>query len=368
MKIGITGQNGFIGRHLYNYLKLQKDIELIPYKKSFFSEKKQLRQFVKQCDAIVHLAAMNRHEDPQVIYDTNIELVEKLISACEHVGATPHILMASSTQEENDNLYGKSKKKGRELIKEWGERNSALNTGIIIPNVFGPFGKPFYNSVVATFCHQIASGQEPTIISDSTVKLVYINKLVYEIFNLVKAKITGKVTIPYQYEITVSSLLEHLKLYYKKYVSNGEFPNITKAFELALFNTFRCYIPHNYYPRLFTKHTDDRGYFVEIVRANTSGQFSFSTTKPGITRGNHFHTRKAERFAVIKGKAKISLRKVDTNEIIDYIIDGSSPAYVDMPIWHTHNISNIGDEEMIALFWINEPYNAEDADTYYVNV
>ena len=151
-------------------------------------------------------------------------------------------------------------------------------------------------------------------------------------------------------------------------MENGIFPNLEDPFEKALFNTFRCYVPESHYPVKYTKHTDNRGSFVEIARTQTSGQFSYSTTVPGITRGNHFHTRKAERFAVISGKALIQLRKIGTDEVIDYYLDGNEPAYVDMPIWYTHNIKNIGDEELITLFWINEPYNPEDADTYFEDV
>ena len=151
-------------------------------------------------------------------------------------------------------------------------------------------------------------------------------------------------------------------------MEKGIFPSLEEPFKKALFNTFRCYVPIEHYPVKYTKHTDNRGSFVEIARTETSGQFSFSTTVPDITRGNHFHTRKAERFAVISGKALIQLRKIGTDEVIDYYLDGKEPAYVDMPIWYTHNIKNIGTEELITLFWINEPYNQEDADTYFENV
>ena len=221
---------------------------------------------------------------------------------------------------------------------------------------------------MATFCHQVVNGEEPTIVNDGLVKLIYVNELVEEIKKIITNEVTGKLDIPHRHEILVSQLSAKLKQFRLEYMEKGEFPNIENQLDLALFNMFRCYIPHDFYPRPFTKHTDPRGSFVEIVRANTKGQFSFSTTKPGITRGNHFHTRKAERFAIIKGKGKIELRKIDTDEVIEYIIDGEEPAYVDMPIWHTHNISNIGDEVMIALFWINEPYDHEDPDTYFVNV
>jgi len=368
VKIGITGQSGFMGKHLANYLLLQENISLVPFDKSYFENENDLNQFVKSCDSIVHLAAMNRHEDPQVIYDTNVDLTKKLIAACESQGVTPDMLFSSSTQEAADNHYGRSKKEGGRLLEEWGQKVGARVVNMVIPNVFGPFGRPYYNSVVATFCHQLTHGEAPNIINDGNLKLVYINELIDDMYQLLTSDKNGKVMIAHRHEILVSELAEKLIDYKASYLDNGKFPMLDTPLDLALFNTYRCYIDHDHYPVSFTKHTDDRGSFVEIVRANTSGQFSFSTTKPGITRGNHFHTRKAERFAVIKGKAKISLRKTGTDEVIDYIIDGDNPAYVDMPIWYTHNITNIGEEELITLFWINEPYNQEDADTYFVNV
>jgi len=353
---------------LYNFLGLQEEIELINFEKRFFDNPESLINFVKNCDCIVHLAGMNRHEDQQVIYDTNVLLVTKLLEACEASKSTPQIVFSSSIQENQDNLYGKSKKVGSKLLDDWSKKNNTKVASLLIPNVFGPFGRPFYNSVVPTFCHLVISGEEPVIITDSNLKLIYINELISEIYETIKEGRTGSLEIAHTFEIKVSELAKKLKKFHSKYVIDNEFPDIKDAMDLALFNTFRCFIPYDHYPRLFTKHEDDRGIFTEIVRANSSGQFSFSTTKPGITRGNHFHTRKAERFAVIKGKAKIQLRKINTAEIIEYTLDGDSPAFVDMPIWYTHNITNIGSDELIALFWINEPYNPEDSDTYYVNV
>ena len=174
--------------------------------------------------------------------------------------------------------------------------------------------------------------------------------------------------VPHTASKKVSEILNLLEGYKKNYIGNGIIPNLENEFEKSLFNSFVCYIPKEHYPFVYTKHADDRGHFVEIAKVETKGQFSFSTTKPGITRGNHFHTRKAERFAVIKGKAEIKLRKIDSNEVITYRLDGENPAFVDMPIWYTHNIKNIGDEELITLFWINEAYNQEDPDTYFVEV
>ncbi|MEO0572686.1 MAG: NAD-dependent epimerase/dehydratase family protein [Bacteroidota bacterium] len=375
LKVGITGQAGFVGYHLYRTLSIHDKIQLVNFERSYFEDSQKLEDFVSSCDTIVHLAAMNRHEDANVIYQTNISLVENLIKACESKKVTPHIIFSSSSQELKDNLYGKSKKRGKELFMEWSKDKGAQFTSLTIPNVFGPFGKPNYNSVVATFCHKVARDEEAQIINDGEVGLIYINELV-EIFvnTIFKTKedssnsIGSEISIPPNHHILVSELLGLLKKYHRDYMKNGIFPNLENNFEKALFNTFRCYIPHSHYPVKYTKHTDPRGSFVEIVRAQTSGQFSFSTTVPGITRGNHFHTRKAERFAVIKGKAQIQLRKIGTDELINYTLDGDEPSYVDMPIWHTHNITNIGDTELITLFWINEPFNPEDADTYFEDV
>ena len=376
IKIGITGQAGFVGYHLYTTLSLNTDVELVEFKRDFFDKTERLSGFVTKCDVIVHLAAMNRHENPKVIYDTNVELVSKLVRACEERKATPHIIFSSSLQETRDNPYGKSKKEGRRLFENWSQKSGAKFTSLTIPNVFGPFGKPNYNSVVATFCHKIARDEETTVVNDGEVGLIYINDLIFIFQDVIFNKIDRKesdsngteVDISPKHYIKVSELLSHLKQFRDDYMDKGVFPNLEGDFEKSLFNTFRCYIPKSHCPVKYTKHSDPRGYFVEIARTQTSGQFSFSTTVPGITRGNHFHTRKAERFAVIKGKATIQLRRIGTDEVISYLLDGKEPAYVDMPIWYTHNITNVGDDELITLFWINEPYNPEDADTYFENV
>ena len=376
MKIGITGQAGFVGNHLYTTLTLDDSIELVPFERSYFDNQEALEGFVNQCDTIVHLAAMNRHEDMNVIYNTNLSLVDSLIKACKAKSATPHIIFSSSSQEDRDNLYGKSKKEGKEKFVNWAAETGAKFTSLTIPNVFGPFGKPNYNSVVATFAHKVARGEEPTIIQDGEVGLIYVNELVAIFIEAIKNQVAAESIGENSFEVRiqptsknkVSRILELLNRFKKDYMENGIFPSMEVPFEKALFNTFRCYVPQEHYPVKFTKHTDPRGSFVEIARTQTSGQFSFSTTVPGITRGNHFHTRKAERFAVISGKALIQLRKIGTDEVINYELDGAEPAYVDMPIWYTHNIKNVGDEELITLFWINEPYNPEDADTYFEDV
>lgn len=379
IKVGITGQSGFVGTHLFNTLGLcPEKFMRIPYEDGFFQDDARLKTFVQSCDAIVHLAAMNRHNDPEVIYSTNIGLVKQLIKACEDTQSTPHILFSSSTQEERDNLYGKSKKEGRKLLEQWADKNHASFSGFVIPNVFGPFGHPYYNSVVATFCHQLTHDETPKIVVDGTLNLIYVGELVDHFIKMIedvqKIQSEGNITIQ---EITVqhtaalkvSGLLKILQSFKEGYFNRGEIPDLNSPAMRNLWNTFLCYLDHErFFPYQLKLNTDNRGSFVETVKLNSGGQVSFSSTFPGITRGNHFHTRKAERFAVIKGKARIELRRIGTDKVISFDLDGSQPSFVDMPVWYTHNITNTGDEELYTIFWINEHYNANDPDTYFEKV
>lgn len=367
-RIGITGQNGFVGLHLYNTLGLfPEEFERVAFQKEFFDTELLLDSFVSSCDVIIHLAALNRHESEQVIYDTNVGLVDKLVGALQRTKSKAHVMISSSTQEERDNLYGKSKREGREMLVSWALESGGLVTGLIIPNVFGAFGKPFYNSFIATFCYQLTHDEQPSIANDGTVGLIYVQELVDLILQQIRiGKGEANFRINPTAERKVSEVLDLLNIYKEKYLLQGEIPFINDSFEHNLFNTYRSYIDNkNYFPVKFTQHTDPRGAFVEVVRLGIGGQCSFSTTVPGITRGNHYHTRKIERFAVIKGKALIQLRKIGTDEVLDFYLNGTAPAYVDMPIWYTHNIKNIGEEELYTIFWINEPFNPADADTYF---
>jgi UDP-2-acetamido-2,6-beta-L-arabino-hexul-4-ose reductase len=356
---------------LYNTLGLHsEEFERVPFNRDFFSNQQLLEQFVSQCDVIVHLAAMNRHNDPQVIFDTNIELAQKLVDALESTGSKAHVIFSSSTQEERDNEYGKSKKAGRELLFNWSIKSGGRFTGLIIPNVFGPFGHPNYNSVIATFCHQLSHHEIPTIAVDGELKLIYVGELVEAIVSEIRSsKSQAEMVVPHTATAKVSQILSLLEKYKSEYQEKGIIPSIATTFELNLFNTFRCYMDvKNHFPVSFVEHIDDRGSFVEIIRLGVGGQVSFSTTVPGITRGNHYHTRKIERFAVIKGKALIQLRRIGTDEVLYFYLNGDTPSYVDMPIWYTHNIKNIGDDVLYTNFWINEFYDPNDPDTYFENV
>lgn len=376
IRVGITGQAGFVGTCLYNSLNLESSIfKTIPFEDAFFKSDDDLTEFVHSCDVIVHLAAMNRHPDPQVIYDTNLRLVNQLIAAMDRAKVTPHLLFSSSTQEELNNLYGLSKREGRMLLEEWAAKYGASFTGMVVPNVFGPFGRPNYNSFIATFCHKLTHNETPQVLQDSSVNLIYVGSLCEHIIGRIKEvnaspePIIERDVIPYDFSKKVSEILSLFTRYKEFYLEQGIIPPLADRDEVNLFNTFRSYIDHaSHFPVKLVQHADNRGVFVETIKLGVGGQISFSTTVPGITRGNHYHTRKIERFTVIKGKAVIELRKIGSDEVLHLELDGKEPSYVDMPIWYTHNITNVGNEELYTQFWINEWYNPEDGDTYFEQV
>ena len=370
MKIGITGQNGFIGYHLIHTIKFKlSEYSIVPFQRSLFEQEDSLSAFVSSCDVIVHLAGVNRAETDEEVYGANIKINSTLKKALINANFNGHLLFASSSQENGHSIYGKAKKESRVLLEDTINSLGGKFTGLIIPNVFGPFCKSNYNSFVATFCSKILNNEAAEVIQDANVPLLYVGNLVEQILEVIRDPKGSLIEIQPDLDVKVSNALALLNTFKTSYINNNTIPYFQTPFELQLFNTFRSYLDvETRYPSLLENHSDNRGFFSEIIRTDIGGQFSYSTTLPGITRGNHFHTKKIERFIVIGGKAKISLRKIGTNQVHEYFLDGENPSYVDMPIWYTHNITNIGSSPLITAFWINEPYNSEDADTYFENV
>ena len=369
-KIGITGSNGFVGKHLKNHLELYPEkYEIIPFERSNFEEDLHLDLFTSSCDVIIHLAAVNRSNDEAYLYDVNVSLAMKLSESLKRTSSKARIIFSSSSQESSNNFYGNAKRKAREILE-----NSALDRGVgflglIIPNVFGAFSKPNYNTFIATFCHNLINKIEPKVIKDSLVSLIYIDSLIEKIITNFQFNKVETITIEPEINITVTEVLSKLMVFRNEYLDLGQIPKLPNKFDLNLFNTFRSYIDHkSFFPFQLSKKQDERGMFVEVLKLGVGGQVSFSTTKSGISRGNHFHTRKIERFSVVKGNAKIEMRQINETEKLTFFVDDSNPSFVDMPIWYTHNITNIGSEELITFFWINEFFDKINPDTYQLNV
>ena len=370
MRIGITGQNGFIGYHFIQTIKYKySDYTIVPFQKSFFEKEDLLKNFVSSCDVIFHLAGVNRAKTDTEVYDGNMKLTNILNKALIDSKFQGQLLFASSYQENQNSAYGQAKKSSRVFLQGTMNDLGGSFTGLIIPNVFGPFSKPNYNSFVATFCSKILNEESPIIINDNKVPLLYVGNLVNYIIKAISKPKPSILVIESDVEIKVTEVLNLLNLFKYSYTDRNTIPYLKSTFELEMFNTFRSYKSFkDNQPSFLLNNIDERGSFSELIRTNSGGQFSYSTTLPGFTRGNHFHTRKIERFIVIGGRAKISLRKIGSTEVHEFLLDGENPSFVDMPIWYTHNITNIGTTPLITAFWINEPYNSEDADTYFENV
>jgi UDP-2-acetamido-2,6-beta-L-arabino-hexul-4-ose reductase len=366
--IGITGSKGFIGHHLYNALSLQPDkYRLVEINRNEWEPDSLLFEKVNACDVIFHLAGINRHSDNDYIFQENIRLTQVLVDILNRVAHPIKVVFSSSSQEATESIYGKAKKVCREVLENWANQSGNLFFGLLIPNVFGSFGKPFYNSFIATFCYQLNKGEAPTILTDSEVPLIYVADLVKQMEELISLdESQASFTIQPTTQVSVSSVLAQLNEFKSQYLEKGIIPELPNPFSIQLFNTFRSYLNYGAsFPKPYTCHTDNRGSFVELVRLGMGGQVSFSTTLPGITRGNHFHTRKIERFSVIQGKAKMELRRYGTSDVDTFYLDGDQPSYVDIPVWYYHNITNIGNDVLYTIFWISEQFNPDDADTYF---
>jgi len=361
IQVGITGADGFIGWHLQCFLHGKPGVEVIPADSTVFDTPELLASFVRRCDAIVHLAGMNRGDERE-LYETNVSLVESLVAALEATGVTPHVIFASSTHIDRDTPYGLSKKRGTELFQEWSARCDARFSNMVLPHVFGEHQLPFYNSVVATFCYQLAQNESPAIIDDSVLELIHVQEVAEAIYHLVKAQRAGDIGFSGT-SIKVSELLGKLQDLAQSY--QGQIiPELKTALDLALLNTYRSYLFPQGYPVKLTLHQDNRGRLFEAVKSLNGGQCFISTTKPGVTRGNHYHLSKFERFLVVEGDAVIRIRRMLYGDIDEFSVSGLAPQFVDIPTLHTHSITNIGQKDLITLFWSHEILRPDQPDTY----
>ncbi len=369
-KIGITGHNGFLGNHIKNFIKYKSQgYKIVDFERRFFHDDFAMSNFVKNCDVIIHLAGLNRHNIPEEINKINIQLAENLSSGLVLNNFKGTLIYSSSLQIYNDSPYGKSKKKAGEILAEAASNGGFSFFNLVLPNIFGPFGKPNYNSFISTFSSELVQGKVSNIIKDEKVPLIYVESAARLFLNQIDKEGIHIIDIPQETEKKVSEVLKKLKNFHKIYFEMGCIPELKNVFDTQLFNTFRSAIDYSkYFPKLYKLHKDERGHFSELIRSHSQSQQSYSVTNPGIVRGNHFHTRKIERFSVIQGKATIQMRKIGTEKYIEFELDGEKPSYVDIPVWTTHNITNVGKEDLITVFWISEHYNPEDPDVFFEKV
>jgi UDP-2-acetamido-2,6-beta-L-arabino-hexul-4-ose reductase len=368
MKILITGAEGFIAKNLIELLKRANYTDLLLFHKE--TSENVLETFIQNADFIFHLAGVNRPKSAYEFYEGNTDLTAKIIALIKKRNRTIPILFTSSTQAMSDNDYGKSKHSAEILIQNYSNEVGASAYIYRLPNVFGKWGKPDYNSVISTWCHNITRDIPIQINNPSKMlDLVYIGDVVSHFLNQLN---NHTLTCDY-YDIRptyqkslgeISQLLEQFKVSR----NNLLIPKVGQGFERALYATYLSYLPENAFSYELKGHKDDRGTFYEILKTVDSGQFSLSTTKPGITRGNHYHNTKNEKFLVVKGKALIELRNIYSDEVIRYYVSDETMEVVEMVVGYTHNITNIGDTEMILLIWANEMFDSKKPDTNFLAV
>lgn len=374
MKIAISGYSGFIGKHLKNTLIYKNDFKsenILLINKEDFHNSDRLKDKIRDCEIIIHLAGVNRHPDPKFIFEENVRLASVLIESFSD--NTKTVLFSSSIQQDLNNPFGRSKFKCLQLFRDWAESKNKNFINLKIPNVFGPFCKPNYNSFVATFCNSIVNDLNISLISEANVDLIYIDDLIENFVDLIVNTKNGVLEISRFENVINSTVIEvynTLKDQWYLYNNSNIIPDVSNKFERNLFNTLRSFININdFFPKGSTKKSDNRGFFSEIIKTNCGGQFSLSTSRTGVIRGNHFHTRKIERFMILEGKAKVEMRKVDSDEIVECYLNSEKLEFIDIPIWYTHNLINLSkNKDLVMLFWINEHYSDQKHDTYFLNV
>ncbi len=370
MKILVTGANGFVGKNLIAELMNRGYEEILKFNRD--SDLATLDVYTKECDFVFHLAGVNRPKQESEFMAGNYELTGKLLGFLKKHDNKSPVLFTSSIQAEQDNPYGRSKKAAENLLSFYSEETGAKVFVYRLPNLFGKWCRPNYNSVVATFCHNIARNNEIQLHnSNAELTLCYIDDVITEFISALEGYETrnekGGCFVPYAHKITVGEVAE--KLY--SFKSNREsliMPSLEKDFDRALYSTLLSYFEEDNFSYKLKKNVDNRGWLAEFIKSKESGQIFISKTKPGITRGNHWHHTKVEKFLVIQGEASIKFRKIDSEKILEYKVNGEMPEVVDIPVGYTHSIENTGNEDVITLFWACEIFNPEKPDTYFVEV
>lgn len=382
MKILITGAKGFIGKNLIATLenirtgkdktfKLSGEIDIYEY--DIDTNPDLLDKYCSDCDFVFHLAGVNRPKEQSEFMEGNFGFTSVLLDTLRLHKNNCSIMISSSIQAELNNLYGQSKKAGEDLVFSYGRETGAPVYVYRFPNVFGKWCRPNYNSAIATFCNNIAAGL-PIQVNDrnAVMKLVYIDDVVKELIGAMNNKAhideMGYCYVPEMHTITLGEIVD-LLYSFKKSREELKVPDMTEGgIVKKLYATYLSYLPKDQFSYPLKMNVDERGSFTEILRTADRGQFSVNISKPGITKGNHWHHTKNEKFVVVSGKGLIQFRRIDSDEIINYHVSGDKIEVVDIPTGYTHNIINEGDTDLVTFMWCNECFDPEHPDTYLLNV
>lgn len=369
MKILVTGANGFVGKNLTAELKNRGYGQVFSY--DLDTPESCLDEYCRECGFVFHLAGVNRPREEKEFMEGNYGFTSVLLEKLKKYGNKAPVLVTSSIQAELDNAYGKSKKAGEELIWKYGEDNDVKTYIYRLPNVFGKWCRPNYNSAVATFCSNIASGLPIVIHNRETVlNLVYIDDVVNALIGAMDGEVfrAGQYcAIPTVHAVSLGRIADLLYAF-KASRETRAIPDMSDPFVKKLYSTYLSYLPEDAFSYPLKMNVDNRGSFTEIFRTEDRGQVSVNISKPGITKGNHWHHTKNEKFIVVSGKGVIRFRKPGGQAVIEYFVSGDKMEVVDIPVGYTHNIENLGDTDMVTIMWCNECFDPDRPDTYYLEV
>ena len=373
MRVLITGANGFVGKNLTIHLQQIESVKVVPFTRT--NQIEDLPELLDGVDWVFHLAGVNRPDHPNEFIEGNSRLTELLCSAIRASGRHIPVAYSSSIRVEDNNDYGRSKLAAEEALIRL--KHDTGNPVFIyrLPNVFGKWSKPNYNSAVATFCHNMARDL-PIQVDDPTVmiRLVYVDDVIDSFLSLIFPASATNVTadslyveVSPEYKITVSNLADQIRGFRDSRNSLST-DRVGTGLTRALYSTYLSFLPPASFAYSVPQHSDPRGTFVEMLKTPDCGQFSFFSALPGITRGGHYHHTKTEKFLVIKGKAKFGFRHMLTNETFQIETSGDNPQMVEtVPGW-THDVTNVGDEELLCMLWANEIFDRDKPDTYHALV
>ncbi|MFW0780892.1 NAD-dependent epimerase/dehydratase family protein [Rossellomorea marisflavi] len=370
MKILVTGARGFIAKNLIAELSFHEGIEIFQHTRDTKQDK--FEAYCKEADFVFHLAGINRPTDPSEFMDGNYGLTSSLVNTLKMLNNSCPIVVSSSTQAELENPYGISKKAGEELLKEYSLETGSKVMIYRLPNVFGKWSRPNYNSVIATFCHNISRSIPIKVDNpDTFLNLVYIDDLIKEFIKALKGE-GNKINenyyaIPTIHTCTLGEIADLLSSYYESR-SNLQIPNMEDPFSKKLYSTYLSYLPKNEFSYELKMNKDSRGSFTEFIKTLDRGQVSINVSKPGITKGNHWHHTKNEKFLVVSGTGVIRFRNIESQDIIEYFVNGEKLEVVDIPPGYTHNIENLGQNDMVTVMWANELFNPATPDTLFMEV
>lgn len=371
MKILITGAKGFVGKNLVVELRNQGFEDLMEF--DVDSDPNQLDEYARECDFVFHLAGVNRPENPADFMTGNFGFTSQLLDALKKHHSKAPVLITSSIQAAQNNPYGESKKAGEDLLFDYSKETGSKVYVYRLPNVFGKWCRPNYNSAVATFCNNIAHNL-PIQVNDSNavLNLVYVDDVISSF--IAKLKVESPFDLSNRFEevspVHTKPLGEIVTLLnqFKDSRSTLQLPDMGDAFVKKLYSTYLSYLPENNFSYALKMNVDQRGSFTEFLKTNERGQVSVNISKPHITKGNHWHHTKNEKFLVVSGKGVIRFRKIDSEDIIEYLVSGEKLEVVDIPVGYTHNIENLGDTDMVTIMWVNEVFDKEKPDTYFLEV